>query len=122
MPRFVILLHETSKTDERLTHFDLMLEQNDGLRTWAMEKLPTVHEAVFADQLPAHRLAYLDYEGQISGDRGVVSRVDAGEYEKLQETQTRLLARICGRKLQGTLTLSLDDGVPHRWRVALSDG
>ena len=36
----------------------------------------TVHEI---EQLPHHRDRYLDYQGEISGDRGRVDRVAAGE-------------------------------------------
>ena len=34
-----------------------------------------------AEVLPDHRLAYLDYEGPISGDRGSVTRWDRGTYD-----------------------------------------
>ncbi len=41
---------------------------------------PGAHIAALA--LPEHRLAYLDYEGPVSGNRGSVKRWDAGWYEE----------------------------------------
>src|SRR4051794_23553598 len=64
MPRFVLLRHETPAGSERPTHFDLMLEHNGVLRTWALSGLPAAGEPLLAEQLPDHRLAYLDYEGE----------------------------------------------------------
>ena len=78
MPRFVVLLHETPSGYPRGAHLDLMLEHAGALRTWALEKPPLPGEIVVAERLPDHRLEYLDYEGAVSHDRGVVSRVDSG--------------------------------------------
>src|SRR5882724_3306447 len=68
MPRFVILRHETPPGFARPAHWDFMLECGGVLRTWEM-----------AD----HRLAYLEYEGEVPGGRGTVSRWDEGRYEIL---------------------------------------
>jgi DNA polymerase Ligase (LigD) len=122
MPRFVVLLHETPAGQSRATHFDLMLEHGAVLRTWAIEKLPADCETIRAEKLPHHRLAYLDYEGEISGDRGRVSRADAGQYEIVHETDAEIVARLSGKKLHGTLTLVRDDRDAHRWRVSFSPG
>jgi hypothetical protein len=75
LPRFVLLEH-----DHPSVHWDLMLEEGDSLRTW---RLPAPHfgvEPMNAEPLAPHRLAYLDYEGPVSGGRGSVKRVDAGTY------------------------------------------
>ena len=121
MPRFVVLLHETPPGYPRGAHLDLMLEHAGALRTWALEKPPLPGEIVVAERLPDHRLEYLDYEGAVSRDRGVVSRVDSGRYEILQETPTALAVRLQGQKIHGTVTFVADDEAGHRWRVSLSD-
>jgi hypothetical protein len=99
-----------------------MFEHAGVLRTWATEKLPTIGEAVIGQRLADHRLAYLDYEGEISGGRGRVSRVGEGHYDVLEETEANLVLRICGAKLNGTLTLTALADDPHRSRVSLSTG
>jgi hypothetical protein len=120
MPRFVVLLHETPPGYPRGPHLDLMLEHEGALRTWALEKPPLPGEIVFAERLPDHRLEYLDYEGAVTQDRGVVSRVDSGRYEVLLETRTALAVRLQGQQIHGILTLILDNEASHRWRVSLS--
>src|SRR6476620_1293766 len=102
MPRFVVLWHQTPPGYPRGSHFDLMLEQGDVLLTWALDHLPKPGENVIAQRLPDHRLTYLDFEGDVQGDRGTVSRVDVGEYEWLPETATLLIAGLRGNKLRGT--------------------
>jgi hypothetical protein len=105
MPRFVLLRHETPTGYVRPSHWDLMFETGAALRTWALEQLPTDGAAVLAEELPAHRLAYLDYEGPVSGDRGEVRREDAGLYELLHETADEFTARMMGRQWQGIVSL-----------------
>jgi hypothetical protein len=93
MPRFVILLHECPGDRPRATHCDLMLEVGSALETWALRQVPqgwceldlsqdlfARSNSVKAQRIADHRLAYLDYEGPVSGDRGSVRRLDAGQY------------------------------------------
>jgi hypothetical protein len=120
MPRFVVLLHEMPPGSGRETHFDLMLEHQGVLRTWALENLPQDQHAVMGQRLADHRLAYLDYQGEVSGGRGTVARVDAGNYEMTHEGGEAIIIRVHGQKLIGTLTLTCDTQTDHRWRVALS--
>lgn len=122
MPRFVVLRHETPTRYARGAHFDLMLEHDGVLRTWAMNKMPTAGEAIAAERLPDHRRMYLDYEGEVKGERGHVSRVDAGTYDAMEETATAIVVRLDGERLRGTLTLAQDEKEHHRWRVSLSPG
>lgn len=75
--RFVILAHTVNGE----THYDLMLEVagQEKLRTYQLARWPlTVGESCDCRQLDDHRRVYLDYEGEISGGRGVVKRVAAG--------------------------------------------
>ena len=80
MSRFVILRHEVSDDTRRGLHWDLMLEDEGVLRTWALAEEPHLEATIDAVQLPDHRMAYLDYEGDVSGGRGRVSKWDVGEY------------------------------------------
>jgi hypothetical protein len=118
MPRFVILLHETPANCSRGTHYDLMLEHGATLRTWALERLPNMGETVSAQRLDDHRPVYLDYEGDVSNDRGQVRRVDQGDYETIQDRSDQLVVKIGGAR-PGILTLA-EEEPPHRWRVSLS--
>ncbi len=113
--RFVILRHEGSSGYKPGVHWDLMLEFGTSLRTWAMVELPQADRVIDAERIADHRLAYLDYEGPISGDRGTVSRCDEGEFQTVSDLPDELLVVLRGRRLQGRLTLRhRDDGTAWR--------
>jgi hypothetical protein len=122
MPRFVVLRHELPPNAPRGSHYDLMLEQEGVLRTWACEQLPAAGEPTAAERLADHRLAYLEFEGPVSGDRGSVTRVAAGTYELLAEDDTLVRVRLSGDSIRGMLTIEQMPGEPQRWRVSLAGG
>lgn len=104
--RFVVLYHQLPPAQGRSPHWDLMFQQGDRLRTWSVVELPQPDgPASTAIMLPPHRLAYLDYEGPVSGDRGDVRRIDRGMLQWLTDTPRRVVIRIRGEQLQGQLTL-----------------
>ena len=74
--RFVILRHDMPASAPRATHWDFMVESGEGvLRTWALEREPAAKVDIPALALADHRLAYLEYEGPVSGDQGHVTRL-----------------------------------------------
>src|SRR5262245_23636940 len=93
MPRFVLLLHDCPDGRPRATHLDLMVEVGSVLQTWALPQVPqawrgldlndvqfSASNTVNAERLADHRLAYLEYEGPVSRERGHVRRLDEGSY------------------------------------------
>jgi hypothetical protein len=62
-------------------------------------------DSVAAEELDDHRLAYLDYQGPISGDRGIVSRVDGGSYGTVLDTNDDFEVELRGCLCQGKITL-----------------
>ncbi len=56
-------------------------------------------------RLADHRLAYLDYEGPLSGNRGSVRCVDRGTYDVVKECSERLVVELQGSILSGSVTL-----------------
>lgn len=115
MPRFVFLRHEMPPDSDRGTHFDLMLEVGEVLRTWSIPELPAPGKLIQAEALPDHRLAYLDYEGPVSGNRGSVSRVDEGEYEVRAESAGLWHVRLAGKGLRGSLELRQVEDSSGQW-------
>ena len=100
MPRFVILEHAWNGV-----HWDVMLESEGTLRTWAIDAPIVGGIDLPARALPDHRLAYLNYEGEISGGRGTVRRWDAGTYEAERWTDSEVRVRLAGAQLVGTAEL-----------------
>jgi hypothetical protein len=100
MPRFAVLTH-----DHPTLHWDFLLEQGEKLRTWRLAQPPDAAGPIDAEALADHRLAYLDYEGPVSGGRGEVRRWDRGEYEVVESTSERLVVRLAGERLRGEASL-----------------
>jgi hypothetical protein len=122
MPRFVILRHELPAGHDRGTHFDLMLETGGVLRTWSLPELPTEGKDIPAKALPDHRLAYLTFEGPVSGNRGSVGRIEEGEYEVLAESAILLEIHIAGRSIRGSMTLRRAEDVSSLWNASFHPG
>jgi hypothetical protein len=120
MPRFVVLRHELPSSARAGVHWDLMLEQDGVLRTWALAVEPAPGIEIAADALPDHRLDYLTYEGPISGDRGEVSRWDEGTYETLRESPGELHFRLRGNHLAAECSLTKSHEADQRWTFTCS--
>lgn len=103
--RFVILRHETPPGYPKPSHYDLMIQWGEILRTWTLADWPEMGAEVLAVPDADHRLAYLDYEGEVSQGRGHVQRKDEGTCELVAESPGKIHLRLSGRVLQGDLTL-----------------
>jgi hypothetical protein len=100
MPRFVVLEHAWHGV-----HWDLMLEQGEVLRTWAIDAPIVAGRDLPARALADHRRIYLDYEGEITGNRGRVRRVDAGTFRVLLWSADRVRVELAGFQLVGEVEL-----------------
>jgi len=117
MPRYVILRHEMPPSRERRSHWDLMLERDGVLCTWALPEPPNESESMSVDRLADHRLHYLDYEGPVSENRGNVTRWDAGSYELVEADPQRWVVRLAGARMVGRITLQEDAAADQRWSL-----
>ena len=73
-----------------------MFETDDTLRTWSTEPVEFDDSviAVAAHSLVDHRLRYLDFEGDIGGGRGTVTRVIGGEYDLAESSSDRFCVKL----------------------------
>lgn len=100
MPQFVVLTH-----DHPLLHWDFMLEKEAGLRTWRLARAPDETGIIEAEPLAEHRLAYLNYEGPVSGNRGTVRAFDRGAYTTVEETAESVVVHLRGSVLRGRASI-----------------
>jgi DNA polymerase Ligase (LigD) len=100
MPRFVLLEHRWDGV-----HWDLMLQRGEVLRTWAIDAPVVAGADLPARALPDHRIVYLDYQGDVSGNRGTVRRVDEGTYAAIRWEEARVRIRLEGAQLVGEAEL-----------------
>ncbi len=112
-PRFVIQKHRA-----RSLHYDLRLEVDGTLRSWAVPKGPSTdpREKRLAVEVEDHPLEYADFEGVIDRGNygaGAVIVWDTGTYRNLDEERTMAQALqaghakfwLEGEKLRGGWTL-----------------
>jgi hypothetical protein len=137
MPRFVLLYHDCPPHYSRPSHWDFMLEAGNSLRTWALEKLPRGWHAaqsstartyqncasvagveeVAADELGRHRRDYLEYEGDVSNNRGRVIRIATGTYTSESETPNCWQLTLIGDAISGRITLSRSQENESVWTL-----
>lgn len=142
MPKFVVLRHEVPMESNRSSHWDFMLEHNGELWTWELLELPSptsdLHSiSLTARRLPNHRIAYLEYEGAVSGNRGSVTRTDHGDYfvrtagikssngdstsavSTSNEPPSRFEIELVGNRMRGTWRLERTDHLSDGWTFSL---
>ena len=62
----------------------LEVPQQEKLRTLQLQaRLLKTGDTCAFKELDPHRRAYLEYEGEVSGNRGTVKRIERGTYEPL---------------------------------------
>ena len=112
-PVFVVQRHDATRL-----HFDLRLEVDGVLASWAVPKGPSLdpRDKRLAVQVEDHLLDYADFEGRIG--EGTVIVWDTGTYENLTEKDGRptdvaaaiaaghVKVALHGRKLTGAYALT----------------
>lgn len=87
--RYVVLFHDGIEEP----HYDLMFETSPGsdLATWRSPTWPP--DGCELTPLPTHRRAYLEYEGDLSNNRGQVQRIHAGTHQIIENDAAALIVR-----------------------------
>ena len=91
-------------------HWDLRLEMNGVLKSWAIPKQPPRTKGIkrLAIHVEDHPLAYANFHGIIpKGNYGAgkVEIWDKGKYELIEKTKDKIEFKLNGKKLNGTYVL-----------------
>jgi DNA ligase D-like protein (predicted 3'-phosphoesterase) len=91
-------------------HFDLRLEMDGVLKSWAIPKEPPTSPAVkrLAVQVEDHPVDYASFEGTIAEGEygaGTVEIWDKGTYKLIDRKEDKLIVEINGAKLSGVYVL-----------------
>ncbi len=103
--KFVIHEHHAKNL-----HWDLRLEMQGVLKSWAVPKEPSLDPKVkrLAVSVDDHELSYADFEGEIpEGNYGAgkVKIWDKGEYGLIEKKPGKLVVDLKGSKLKGKYCL-----------------
>ncbi len=96
--RFVVLRHDAGPAFARQagSHCDWMFQVDDALKTWATDLVDRFDNPIrmIGRKLPDHRINYLDYQGELAGNRGLVTRLLAGTLTVVDNTPDRFVGRL----------------------------
>lgn len=101
MLKYVIQKHSASHL-----HWDLRLEHDGVLKSWALPKEPPAKSGIkrLAVAVPDHELGYEKFEGEIpKGEYGAgkVETWDSGTYTSEKFDKDHIVIEIKGKKLKG---------------------
>jgi len=103
-------IYVIQKHQARRLHYDLRLEMDGVLRSWAIPKTPPTEEGVkrLAVQVEDHPVDYANFEGTIPEGQygaGTVEIWDRGQYILKERDEDKLVFEIKGNKLRGDYCL-----------------
>jgi hypothetical protein len=101
--RFVIHKHTLGNE----THWDLMIEDGDKLKTWRLENPPEklANKKTKATPIFDHDKKFLTYQGPVNNGKGNVEIVDEGTCAIQSAAEKELKINFDGRKLKNNFRL-----------------
>lgn len=117
MPRWALLKHDTPDGD---WHYDWLIERSPGderLLTFRVKVRPDdpAVRSFDAHKLPDHRSAYLDFQGEVSGGRGVVARVGEGSATVIERTDLSVEVHLLVQGERAHCWLAHPNGLMYRF-------
>jgi hypothetical protein len=110
--RFSVLVHTLPGES---VHFDIFFEMDELLFSLKTEQPPG--DDFYASRQFDHRKKYLDYEGNLSGDRGAVKLWDQGSMRGEVNLDGEFTVELYGRRLKGFYCIQKLDDCHRVFRV-----
>jgi len=113
-------IYVIQKHDASHLHYDLRLEMDGVLKSWAIPKSPPTEKGVkrLAVETEDHPVDYADFEGMIPEGQygaGTVKIWDKGTYKLEKRKDDEIIIRINGKKLKGRYCLIKFKGQEKNW-------
>jgi len=108
------------KHDATRLHYDMRLEMDGVLKSWAIPKTPPTEKGIkrLAVQTEDHSIEYASFEGVIpEGNYGAgsVEIWDKGTYKIEENEKDKLVVHFNGKKLEGRYCLIRFKGQEKNW-------
>jgi len=108
------------KHDATRLHYDMRLEMDGVLKSWAIPKTPPTEKGIkrLAVQTEDHSIEYASFEGVIpEGNYGAgsVEIWDEGTYKIEENEKDKLVVHFNGKKLEGRYCLIRFKGQEKNW-------
>ncbi len=105
--KLIYVIHEHHATH---LHWDLRLEMEGVLKSWAVPKIPSTEKETkrLAIQVEDHPISYAKFKGIIpEGNYGAgeVKIWDNGTYELIEKNSKKIIIELHGKKLKGKYCL-----------------
>lgn len=111
--RFVIQKHTSPKG----VHWDFMLEKEQILHTYRLDKSPrqVLRAGAEAEKIFDHPIKFLTYEGPVKNGQDSVCIAEAGTYRIIERSSSRIELELAGGTLKGKFVLAQIEG--DSWRL-----
>jgi len=115
--KLIYVIHEHHASH---LHWDLRLEYDGVLKSWAIPKIPPTEKEIkrLAIQVEDHPLAYAKFHGIIpKGNYGAgeVKIWDSGKYNLIEKNSKKIILEIHGKKLKGKYCLIKTNYGKNNW-------
>ena len=112
-------IYVIQKHDSSHLHYDLRLEMDGVLKSWALPKEPPLkpHIKRLAVQVEDHDLKHANFEGEIKEGygKGTVKIWDKGTYELVKQKPGEFVIKIHGKKIKGQYVLLQFEKEKKNW-------
>ncbi|MFX0096606.1 MAG: DNA polymerase ligase N-terminal domain-containing protein [Candidatus Hodarchaeota archaeon] len=103
-------IYVIQKHDATRLHYDLRLQREGVLKSWAIPKEPPTEKGIkrLAIETEDHPIDYADFQGLIAEGEygaGTVETWDKGEYHPEKWEESEIIINIDGKKLKGRYCL-----------------
>ena len=106
--KFIIHLHRADRVG---LHYDIRLEKDNKLKSWACRKIPDLIDnktkKILIIQQPDHKMDWFDFKGEITDGygKGKVEIWDKGIYDTIKWEKNSIVVVFKGTKIKGSYAM-----------------
>lgn len=116
--KFIIHIHRADRVG---LHYDIRLEKDGKLKSWACRKIPELvkrnQKRILVIQQPDHELDWFDFSGTITDGygKGKIDIWDKGTYDIIKWTTNSIIVDFKGTKIFGKFVMIPYNQLRNQW-------